>query len=235
MQLSNSNKEDKGNLWFLEKLNMFSIFCPHKFTDFRENHHFRNYKKGEFIYFSDDPSSTIYLLTGGKIKILYYTEEGDEVVKSVLSKGEVFGELSLLGEEIRKDYAQAVRNNTSVCQLTLEQMQELMKQNATFSLKINKLIGLRIKKLERRLDSLVFKDVRTRMVEFLREFALEKGEGEGPEYRIEHFLTHKDMADLIGTTRQTVTTLLNELRNEGKIDFTRRSIYVPDINTLSSG
>ena len=155
------------------------------------------------------------------------------MVKSVLTKGEVFGELALLGEDKRQDYAQAVTDKTSVCQLTLEQMQELMKEDVPFALKINKLIGLRIHKLERRIDSLVFKDVRTRMIDFIKEFAMEKGEKNGPEYRVDHFLTHKDIADLIGTTRQTVTTLLNELRNEGQIDFSRRSIYVTDIDKLS--
>ncbi len=234
MQMNDVRKVDIGNLWFLENVNLFAIFCPHKFADYSKNHQFTSYKKGEFIYFSDDPSSTIYLLAEGKVKILYYTEEGEEVVKSVLSKGEIFGELSLLGEEKRNDFARVIQDSTSVCQLTLEQMQELMKKDLNFTLKINKLIGLRIQKLERKLDSLVYKDVRTRMIEFLREFAMEKGEGEGPEYRIDHFLTHKDMADLIGTTRQTVTTLLNELRNEGKIDFARKSIYVPDINALYS-
>ncbi len=214
-------------------MNLFSIFCPHKYSDQKEDHQFRNYKKGEFIYFSDDPSSTIYLLAEGKVKLLYYTEEGDEVIKSVLAKGDVFGELSLLGEEKRKDFAMAVEDNTSICQLTLDQMQDLMKKNLNFSLKINKLIGLRIRKLERRVDALVFKDVRTRMIEFIREFAEEKGTADGNAYQINHFLTHKDMADLIGTTRQTVTTLLNELRSEGKIDFSRRSMYIPDLSSLS--
>ncbi len=221
-----------GNLWFFEKVNLFSIFCPHKFKEYKENHQFRNFKKGEFIYFSDDPASSIYLVTEGKVKLLYYTEEGDEVVKSVLVRGEVFGELALLGEDTRQDYAQVVTDRTAVCQLTLEQMQQLMKDNVSFSLKIFKLIGLRINKLERKIDSLVFKDVRTRIIEFIREFVLEKGEKNGPEYKVDHHLTHKDIADLIGTTRQTVTTLLNELRNEGKIDFSRRTIHVVDINNL---
>ncbi|MEE9462551.1 MAG: Crp/Fnr family transcriptional regulator [Bacteroidales bacterium] len=221
-----------GNLWFFEKVNLFSIFCPHKFKEYKENHQFRNFKKGEFIYFSDDPASSIYLLTEGKVKLLYYTEEGDEVVKSVLARGEVFGELALLGEDTRQDYAQVVTDRTAVCQLTLEQMQQLMKDDVPFALKIFKLIGLRINKLERKIESLVFKDVRTRIIEFIREFVLEKGEKSGTEYKVDHYLTHKDIADLIGTTRQTVTTLLNELRNEGKIDFSRRTIYVADINSL---
>jgi CRP-like cAMP-binding protein len=226
---------EESNLWFLEKVNLFNIFCPHKFKDYRENHQFTHFRKGEFIYFSDDSAQNIYLVTAGKVKILYYTEDGEEVVKNVLTKGEIFGELALLGEEKRQDFAQSAQDKTTLCQLTIDQMQDLMKDDINFSLRIYKLIGVRIKKLERRLDSLVFKDVRTRMLEFLEEFALEKGKKEGRSYHVEHFLTHKDIADLIGTTRQTVTTLLNELRSEGKIDFNRRSIRVHDIEALSRG
>jgi CRP/FNR family cyclic AMP-dependent transcriptional regulator len=188
-----------GKLWFFEKVNLFSVFCPHKFKEYKGNHQFRHFKKGEFIYFSDDPASSIYLVTEGKVKLLYYTEEGDEVVKSVLTRGEIFGELALLGEDVRQDYAQVVTDTTTICQLTLEQMQQMMKDDIPFALKIYKLIGLRINKLERRIDSLVFKDVRTRMIEFIKEFVVEKGDKTGPEY---------------------------------KIDFSRRTIYVADINKL---
>ena len=233
--MNNSGQNTGAGMWYFDNINLFTIFCPHKFSDYRESHEFRKYKKGEFVYFTDDPSSSIYLIAEGKVKILYYTEDGDEVIKSVLAKGDVFGELSLLGEEKRKDYAMAVQDNTSICHLNIDQMENLMKKNRPLSIKINKLIGLRIRKLERRVEALVFKDVRTRMLEFLREFAEERGEASGNAYQVNHFLTHKDMADLIGTTRQTVKTLLNELRNEGKIDFSRRSIYIPDIKALSSG
>ena len=221
-----------GNLWYFENVNLFSIFCPNKFKEYRQTHQFRDYKKGEFIYFSDDPASSIYLVTEGKVKLLYYTEEGDEVVKSVLARGEVFGELALLGEDTRQDCAQVVTDKTTVCKLTLDEMQQLMKDDVSFGLKIFKLIGLRINKLERKIDSLVFKDVRTRIIEFIREYVMEKGENNGPEYKIDNFLTHKDIANLVGTTRQTVTTLLNEMRSEGLIDFSRRTIFVPDINNL---
>lgn len=222
-----------GNLWFFENVNLFSIFCPNKFKAYKENHQFKNFNKGEFIYFSDDPANSIYLVTEGKVKLLYYTEEGDEVVKSVLARGEVFGELALLGENTRKDCAQVVTDKTAVCKLTLEEMQKLMKDDVSFALKIFKLIGIRINKLERKIDSLVFKDVRTRIIEFIKEFVMEKGEKNGPGYKADNFLTHKDIANLVGTTRQTVTTLLNELRNQGKIDFSRRTIYVADINGLN--
>ncbi len=221
-----------GNLWYLERADLFSIFCPHKFDEFGENHQLKNYMKGEFIYFSEDPSNTIFMLAEGKVKILYYTEDGEEVTKSVLSVGEVFGELALLGEEKRKDFAQSMQDDTLICQITLDQMRSLMKEDTAFALKINRQIGLKIQKLERKLESLVFKDVRSRVLEFLRDYALEKGEQNGHSYTVHHFLTHKNIADLVGTTRQTVTTLLNDLRNEGLIDFSRKKVYISDIRDL---
>ncbi|MBA7551231.1 Global nitrogen regulator [subsurface metagenome] len=221
-----------SNLWYIENTNLFSIFCPHKFGEFRKDHQLREYRKGDFIYFPEDTSSNIFLIAEGKVKLLYYTEDGEEVAKSILTKGEVFGELALLGEEKRKDYAQSIQDNTMICQVQLDQMRGLMKEDASFALKINKIIGLRIRKLERKLESLVYKDVRTRILEFLGDFAIEKGEKEGYSYRVLHSLTHKDMADLVGTTRQTVTTIMNELRNEGLINFSRKKIYISDIRKL---
>ena len=110
---------------------------------------------------------------------------------------------------------------------------QLMKDDKPFALKVNKLIGLRIQRLERRLDALVFKDARTRVIELIRELATERGVHEGDRYRVEHSLTHKDIADLTGTSRQTVTTLLNELRHEGMISIDRKIIYIPDLKILA--
>ena len=224
-----------SNLWYFENTDLRDILCPHKLHEFSEDHHFRSYSKGDFIYFSEDISSTIFLILEGKVKILHYTDKGEEIAKRILTKGELFGELVLLGEENRKDFAQAMDDNTMICQITLDQMRDLMKDDARFALRINKLIGLRIRKLERRLESLVFKDVRTRIIEFLKEYAQEKGEQEGNAYTVYHFLTHKDIADLVGTTRQTVTTLLNDLRKEGLISFSRKIIQIADIRKLEMG
>ena len=112
------------------------------------------------------------LIADGTVKILNYSDDGNEIIKGILSKGEIAGELAILGEEKRSDFAQALDDKTSICQLNLDQMQDLMKEDQSFALKINKLIGLRIRKLERRLDSLVFKDVKTRLAFLIFYFHL---------------------------------------------------------------
>lgn len=213
-----------SNIWFFEQVDLFDMLCPHKFADFEDKHEFRNYKKGEFVYFEQDASKKIYLIAHGKIKIAYYKEDGREVVKAILSKGEIFGELALIGEENRSDFAEVLVNDTVLCPMDIETAQLLMLENKTFSLKINKLIRFQIKKLERRIDLLVFKDVKTRLLEFFIELIEERGKFYMDFYETNHNFTQKDIADLIGTSRQTVTTLMNELKDDNIIDFSRNTL-----------
>ena len=220
------------NIWYFEQVNLFKILCPTKFGNYEDSHVIRTYKKDEFIYFTDDPAKNIFLISKGKVKILNYTEEGEEVVKGILTVGDLFGEMIVLGEDKRTDFAQATENKTNVCQMNIDELQDLMLENKKFALTINKLIGLRIRKLERRLDSLVFKDVRTRLIEFIKELSENSVKKDNKGALISHFYTHKDIADLIGTSRQTVTTSFNDLKNEGLLDFKRKEIFIPDLSKL---
>jgi CRP/FNR family cyclic AMP-dependent transcriptional regulator len=117
--------------------------------------------------------------------------------------------------------------------MTLEDLQDLMKDNQVLSLKIFKILGFRLRKMERRIESLVFKDARTRIVDFIRDMAEERGQKVGFETMIKNHLTHKDIASLTGTSRQTVTTVLNELREENIINFDRRRILIRDMDKLA--
>lgn len=223
----------KSNIWYFEEIDLYNILCPHKVPTMEEKHSIHKYKKDDFIYFEDEQSDHIYLVAEGRVKIGSYTEDGKEVTKAILSVGEIFGELALTGQDKRTDFAQAMDNGTSVCPMNIEDLEELMAQNKALSLKIYKLLGLRIKKLERKVESLVFKDSRTRIVEFLREWAEEKGKKVGFETMMKNYLTHKDIAALTGTSRQTVTTILNELKDKNIINFDRRRILIRDMDKLT--
>ena len=214
------------SIWYFEQVNLFKILCPAKFGRYEESHVIKSYKKDEFVYFTDDPANNIYMISSGKVKILNYTEDGEEIVKGILARGDIFGEMAVLGEEKRSDFAQAIDNNTYICLMNLEELQGLMLENKKFALSINKIIGLRIGRLERKLDSLVFKDVRTRVIDFIKDLIETSGQKYNEGIRINHFYTHKDIADLIGTSRQTVTTVINELKSEGLLNFKRKEIFI---------
>ncbi|MCA6078047.1 Crp/Fnr family transcriptional regulator [Fulvivirga sedimenti] len=224
---------ENNELWFFEDVNLFNIMCPHKTAGMADKHEFTRYRKNQFIYFPNDQARHIYMIAEGRVRIGSYLDDGKEIVKAILTTGEIFGELVLAGEDKRNDFAQAMDDNTTICPISIDEMKELMAENKELSFKIYKLIGLRIRKLEKKVESLVFKDARTRIIEFLREAAAWKGKKVGFETMIPTKLTHKDIANLTGTSRQTVTTILNELKDKNLIYFDRRKILIRDLDKLA--
>ncbi|TCP23360.1 CRP-like cAMP-binding protein [Tenacibaculum skagerrakense] len=213
-------------LWYFEDVNLFKILCPHKYPAYKKEHDIDTYKKSDYIYFTDDNANKIYLIDKGKVKIGYYTEEGDEVIKAILTKGEIFGEKALLGIDKRNEFAQSIDNTTSICPVSKDTMFQLMRDNVSISFKIYKFIGIRIKKLERRLELLLFKDAKTRLLEFLDELCEDYGYecDQTGDHVIKHPYTQKDIASLIGTSRPTLNSLMNELKHNQIIDFNRKEI-----------
>lgn len=222
---------NEANIWYFEDINLYNVFCPHLSKEMADNHTFSNVKRGEFIYFPDEQSSHVYLITEGRVKIGSYSDDGKEIIKSVLSKGEIFGELAIIGEDKRTDFAQAM-DKVTLCPLTLEDMECLMKENRTFSIKMTKLIGLRLRRAERRIESLVFKDARTRVIEYLRDLVDTKGRKVGYEYVVDQFFKHQDIANMTATSRQTVTTILNELKDKNILTFDRKRLLIRDLEKL---
>lgn len=196
-----------------------------------ETHQFLDFKRDQFIYLPDETASHVYMIAKGRVKIGHYLEDGDEVISAILTEGEIFGELAMAGEDKRRDFARAM-DNATICPLTTAQLKDLMYDNKELSFKILKLIGLRIMKLERKLELLVFKDARTRIIEFLKDTAAWKGVKVGFETMIPTKLTHKDIGSLTGTSRQTVTTILNELKEKNLINFNRKQILIRDLDKL---
>jgi CRP-like cAMP-binding protein len=223
---------NEAALWYFESVNLYKILCPHKVKALSEKHAFNEYHKNQFIYFPQESANHIYMVAKGRVKIGHYLDDGKEVIKSILTTGEIFGELALAGEEKRNDFAQSMDDDTIICPLNVEELKALMFQDKELSFKILKLVGLRLMKLERKLESLVFKDARTRIIEFLKDTAAWKGKKVGFETMIPTKLTHKDIASLTGTSRQTVTTILNELKEKNLINFDRKRILIRDIEKL---
>lgn len=215
-----------SNIWFFEDVNAFKLLCPHKFKRYKKDHVLINYKKEDFIYFKEDAANKVYLIKNGKVKLAYYGEDGQEIIRAILIKGEIFGEKAILGEEMRNEFAQSMDSNTVVCPIPVATMQELMRDNRSFSLRIYKFLGLRFKRLERRLDLLLFKDTTTRLKEFLYEMAEDYGYccPNTGDTVIKHPYTQKDIASLIGTSRPTLNYLLNELKDANFLDFSRKEI-----------
>jgi CRP-like cAMP-binding protein len=216
-------------LWYLENIDLPQVLCPKKQANMEQPHSM--YKKGEYIYIPNDKSDKIYFITEGRVKIGTYGDNGKEITKVILGKGEVFGELSITGEARRRDFAY-VMEDTDVCTVTTTEMKALFRDYNALQGFFLRLMGSRIIEMESRLESLVFKDSRSRVIEFLVEQGKKKGQPVGTETLVKRFMTHQDIANLTATSRQTVTTVLNDLRDQNLINFNRNRLLIRDLSKL---
>ena len=220
-------------LWWLEKIHLFEGLSEDEMAKIEERSTMKTKGKGTHIYFPNEPSKVIFFLKNGRVKVGSYSADGKEIIKGIMHPGDMFGEMGLVGQETRKDFAIAMDDEVRVCTMNVEEILNMMRGNADLSLKVTATIGSRLARIERKFESLIFKDARTRIVDLIREMATDRGKVlAGGEILLEHSLTHQDIANLTATSRQTVTTVLNEVKEKGLINFDRKTILIHEIDKL---
>jgi CRP/FNR family transcriptional regulator len=193
---------------------------------------FKKAKKGDVIYFSSSDVPRIFLLKKGNIKIVSVDEDGNETIKEILQKGDLFGELALEKDSDVNEYAKALTEEVSICSFLLSDFEDLLVKNPSLALSYTKFVGLKMKRFKNNYSNLVSKDAKTRLVSFLKEWAIREGKQEGNKYTIDNYLTQTDIAQIICTSRQTATLLLNELEEKNLIYYSRKEILIDDISKL---
>lgn len=227
--------EQHSKLWYFENFSMLDTLSKEEKEMLDKSAAMRSAPKNQILYFPDDASSTIYMLKAGKVKISKMSSDGKEIILALLHPGEIFGEMSIAGQEKREEVAEATEDSV-ICTVNLQDLLKMMEMNPKFNLQITKLIGFRLKKIQSRFESLIFKSAEERIKSFIGDMAEEYGRkilGNENEREIRLKLTHEDIAKLTATSRQTVTTVLNDLGKSGIIAYDRSGIFVKDIKKLS--
>lgn len=222
----------RSKLWYLEQVDLLKGLRSEEIQRVADHAVATTAHKDQYIYFPEQPSNVVFFLKRGRVKIATMGEDGKEVIKAVLYPGEVFGELGLAGEERRRDHAVALDEDVDICAISVPEIEAMMRENPNLNLAMTRLIGERVINVERRLEGLIFKDSRTRIIDLLKEMARKHGTRVGDETLLKHALTHQDIADLTATSRQTVTTVLNDLRKEDRVHLERGRLLIRDLDRL---
>ncbi|WP_373514481.1 Crp/Fnr family transcriptional regulator [Persicitalea sp.] len=222
----------RTKVWYFENFNILKALSPNEKQALAGASAMRKIPKNSIIYFPDDEDRKLYFVKEGKVKISFYSSEGKEMILSLLSPGELFGELAILGESTRGEIAEVVED-TLICSISIDQLENILVKNAVFNRQITKLIGLRLRKVQSRLTSLVFKSAPERIRAFIKELADEHGQmlltG---QKEVKLHLTHEEIAKLTATARQSVTSVFSELEKAGIIAYDRHRILVIDYDRL---
>ena len=215
------------DIWHFEEFDFYEILCPYKLEDHLSKHPLDIYNKNDFLFMEDDSLKEIILIDFGKVKVGQYDETGNENVIYYSGKGEILGQMAILGETRHRSFAEVMEDGTQVCRMSVRKAMELTRDYVPFAIEMNRRISGHIRKLERRIELLLYKDVKTRLKEFIKDLAQEYGRSRDNGIWISHTLTQSDIATLIGTSRKSASLTLNELENEGWITFDRKHIFIP--------
>ena len=193
---------------------------------------FKKANKGEIIYFSSSDVPRIFLLKKGNIKIVAVDEEGNETIKDIIQKGDLFGELTLENDKQSNEYAKVLSDDVVICSFLMSDFEDLLLKNPSLALSYTKFVGLKMKRIKNSYANLVSKDAKTRLYQFLKDWAEKEGKQEGNKITLENYLTQTDIAQIICTSRQTATQLLNEMESRGMLLYNRREIIITDVTQL---
>ena len=189
-------------------------------------------EKSIAIFAPKESADKLFILLSGRVKVSTFSNDGKEAIKSVIGEGEIFGEEGLFQDGNRQDLALPMDDEVEFYEITIQVVHFLMKKLPNLGFQILSHISRRIQKTERRIQSLAFNNSRDRIIEFLKETAHKQGRQTGHGVFLRSSLTQKDIAHLTTTSRQTVSSVLNELKDRGFIHYDRESMIIRDFTQL---
>jgi CRP-like cAMP-binding protein len=221
-----------NKLWFLKNIRLFEGISPSDMQEMEKITRMEEVKKRQPLYLTGDPSLTVYLLKRGRVKIANTAPSGKEVTFDIIEPGEVFGELDVLEDAPRSTSAEAL-DDALICLILRRDFDQYLVMHPTVMFKLTKLIGLRLKKIQSRVEDLVFRDVPARLAHLLSELSKTEGVADKQGIRLKVKLTHQEMANLIGCSRETVSTTMGQFRDDGLIQMDGRTITIVNEKGLS--
>ncbi len=222
-----------NSYWFLEGREVETLVCPDKMSDYQKSHETATFKKGEYIFYNKKKSVSIYYVLKGRVMLGTYTDTNQEVPTTILQQGDIFGQISEINNSSRDDYALA-SSDVALFVMSIAELKLLLLDESLVNILMMKMMASRVKEMEFRLQSLMFKDSRSRIIEFIVRSMEKSGQRVGYEWLIRGFSTHMEVASITATSRQTVTMIMNELRNDNIIHFDRKRLLVRDLDKLKS-
>lgn len=192
----------------------FSLLTPSERTALLAHSRVRAFDTHEFVFRAGSPGETVYILTEGRVKIFGLSKK--EVIWWLCFPGEIFGLAEAMRNGPREVYAQAC----SACRLyaiSQRDFRKFISDHSNAALVVIEMLSCRLRGLGQMMQNLTNDDVRTRLIKLLMRLCARYGQQVGRDIKLAIPLTHQEIADMIGTTRQTVNGALGELRREGAI------------------
>lgn len=192
----------------------------------------REYKKGNHVFMQDDPLENVYFIYDGKIKIYKSDITGKEQIVNFLKKGEMFPHVGFFRKGGYPAFAEIIEDSTLVV-VPISQFENVLIENPELCIKVFKVLGEKIVDLQERLESQILNNTYEQIIKLLVRLGNTHGqETENGIVKLKGEFTNKDLANMIGTTRETVSRTLTKMKKEGKIEVDEKGNMLFDPEEL---
>jgi len=180
----------------------------------------KSYPKGSVILFEDDPGDALYVVLSGQVKVVLIGEDGREVILSMLKMGDFFGEMSLIDDQPRSAHVIAVEDS-GLLVLRRDDFRACLEESPRIALGLLQALSRRLRRADDKIGGLVLLDVNGRVARLLLELA-DEHDGQN----IPRKVTHHTIAQMIGSSRETVSRTIRDLADKGLIRVSRKDIAI---------
>jgi CRP/FNR family transcriptional regulator, cyclic AMP receptor protein len=216
--------DDPAKIWYLRQTRLFDRLSDAQLKNIAMRSEMRKYSRGEVILGSAPAPDVIYFVKTGRVKVSALSADGKEQILALLEPGDLFG--ALTADESTELKQVEAFDTSVVCRLPRDLFEDVLRQAPEVAVQVVRILARRLQAAERDVRDLAFRDVPGRVASLLLRLSEEYGSRHERGTRLSFHLTHQDLARMIGSTRETVTTTLNRLLEDGLIAFDHRIVII---------
>jgi len=224
-------QDTKRLLWYLKKIPLLNDLGAEPVARLAERVELREIRRREVVYLPGDPGSHVFFVNGGRIKVSKVTRDGKALTLNYCGPSEVFGESCLVDGGPREEMAEAMENSM-ITAIERADFEKLLQLHPSLGYQMTRLLARRRRDLENKLETLVFRDVTSKLAELLLRLAAEYGVDDSRGTLVALKITHQELANLIGSTRETVSLTLSTFKKKKFICTDGRKVIISDAESL---
>lgn len=190
-------------------------------------------RPGQVILSPDDPPDRIHILKQGKVRVYRVTPDGKQLTLDIYEKGTILGDMRLLGQDrVPEAYAEAI-DAAVICTITPDELRRLVERYPIVGVNIITFLSRRLQEAERELEAMAYQRVGQRLARKLVDLAQRFGVETVRGTLIQARLTQQELAEMIGTTRETLAHTLADFRRRGLLDTAHHQVVIRNAERLA--
>ncbi|GAB4431748.1 MAG: Crp/Fnr family transcriptional regulator [Anaerolineae bacterium] len=207
-------------LTYLQMVDIFQDLSPEEMAEMDRTTTMSTCKRGKIFYQPEDTTEVLFILKKGRVQLYRISAEGKKLVVATIGAGSIFGEMAIIGQGMQNAFAEAA-DDCLLCVMSRHDVERLILSKPPVALRIMQVMANRLTQAEAQLEDMAFKSIPARLAAHLLRLQAEQGD-------TIYGYTHQDLAEAVGTYRETATQTLNEFKAGGLIDIGRKRINIVD-------